>query len=200
MLIPLAGLAQTSSGVKIIEPKKQPTPAKSAKIDTEKFQAGFYVGTLSVEDFNTNLMTGLSFSYQLTDDYLVLLNYGTSDVGRSTFERREEINFLSDEQRSLSYLTLSAGYKLFTARSFFGKNKKYDSDIYLLAGFGEMDYAGEKGNGVSVGASYRVVFTDWMVTTVDIKNHIYDARDVFGLSGTKTTQNIEFSIGINALF
>lgn len=200
LLLPIQGLTQGSDPVTIIEPRQQPVPAKAAKIDTEKFQVGVYLGSLSVEDFNTNLVQGLSFSYQLHDDYLLLLHYGQSDVERSTFERREELNFLSDSDRELSYLVLSGGYRLFSARSFLGENFKYDSDVYLLAGFGELDYAGYKGSGFTLGASYRLVATDWLVTTLDIKDHIYESRDVFGLGDPRTTHNIEFSIGLNALF
>lgn len=200
LLLPLSGVAQESRPVTIIKPKKQPVPTKPAKIDTEKYQAGVFFGSLSVEDFNTNLIQGVSFSYQVHKDYLILLHYGSSDVARSTFERREDMNFLSDADRELSYWTLSGGYRLFNSRSFLGANFKYDSDIYLLAGLGEMDYAGHKGSGFSLGASYRVVFTDWLVGTLDIKDHIYETRDVFGLGDTKTTQNIELSIGFNVMF
>lgn len=198
-LIPILGYAQESKSVKIIEPKKQPQVAKPAMIDTEKFQAGVYFGSLSVEDFNANLVKGLAFTYQLNKTYLILLNYAESDVGQSTFERSAG-NFLTEEQRQLSYLTLSGGYKLFTSRSFLGARHKYDSDIYLIGGIGKMEFAGESGTGWSFGASYRVVFTDWMVATFDFRNHMYDSRDVFGLSESKTRQNIEFSFGINALF
>ncbi len=200
LLLPVAASAQESKDVRIIDPKKTPTPAKPAAIDTEKFQVGVYSGYLSVEDFNTNALKGLSFGYQLTDSVLLLLNHGLSEVDRSTFERREQLNFLSKSQRKLSYTELLGGYKLFTSRSFFGADHKYDSDLYLLAGLGQMDFAGETGSGISVGASYRIVFTDWLVSTLEFKDHIYDTRDVFGLNNSKTTQNIEFSIGFHALF
>lgn len=188
------------SSVKIIEPKKQVTPVKSAIIDSERFQAGVLASLLSVEDFDTNPAYGLSFSYQLRDSILLMAQYGQSEVGLSTYEEREDRIFLSDSDRQLSYLDVLAGYKLFTARSFLGAKRKYDSDIYLLAGLGQYNFAGENHLGWVLGASYRLVLTDWMVVSMDIKDHIFESRSVFEVDNTKLTQNIEFGFSVNALF
>lgn len=208
LLLGMSSATQAQSrSVKIIEPKKTPEPAKPAMIDTERFQVGGYYGAISVEDFNTNPLLGLEATYQITPNYLLLINYAKSDVSKSTFERSQGYSFLTDDQRELSYWTISGGYRLFKGRSFLGAHFKYDSDIYLIGGVGKMDFAGYNGTGISFGASYRVVFTDWLVATFDIKDHVYEQRDVFNpesffdASGTtKTNQNIEFSIGVNALF
>lgn len=201
---PYAALgAERNSGsrsVKIIEPKERSHSTKSAIIDTEKFQLGAYAGVLAVEDFNASALVGISFSYQLSESYLLLAQYGTADVGKATIEKRDDLVFLTESQRTFSYFSLLGGYKLYSARSFLGPKHKYDSDIYLLGGLGNMDYAGVNNLGVTVGASYRVVFTDWLVASADIKNHIYKANNVFSDKDTKTTQNIEFSLGLNALF
>lgn len=193
-------LAQEPKPVKIIEPKNQSTPVRSATIDTEKFQAGVYFGLLAVEDFNSNSIMGLSFSYQINPNYLVMANYGRSEVGKATFERREGLNFLADKDREFSYLSVLGGYKLFTARSFLGARRKYDSDIYLLGGLGSMSFAGESNIGFTLGASYRVVFTDWLVVNLDLKDHFFKSKDVFGDDELKSTQNLEFVLGFNALF
>lgn len=196
---PLLALAQESKPITIIEPKQQPRAVKSATIDTEKFQLGATLGTLAVEDFNNNLLTGLSATYQLHKSWLLAASYATSEVGRSTFEKREGLDFLTDAQREFSYFSLGAGYRLYAARSFWGASRKYDSDIYVFGGLGSYDFAGDSNPGFNLGVSYRVVLTDWLVATADFKDHIVEVNDVFG-SGTKRTQNLEFSFGLNALF
>lgn len=200
LALPLMGHAEAAKPIKIIEPNKKAEPAKPAMIDTEKFQAGLYVGMLSVEGFNNNPVSGLSLSYQLNKNTLLLANYATSTVTRTTYEKREDLDFLSPSQREFRYVTLSGGYKLFTARSFFDEKHKYDSDVYLIAGIGNMTFAGNSGLGWSLGASYRVVFTDWLVVTADFRNHIFDTESVFNPTSSKLTQNLEWSIGFNALF
>jgi len=200
--------AQESGPVKVIEPKEKPKPAKPAMIDSEKIQLGLYSGFVAVEDFSTNYLNGLSLTYLLSDKYAVFLNYGASDVGRSTYEisqsegEGDEVNFLSKSQRQFSYITLSGAYKLFTSRSFLGANHKFDSDIYMVAGLGTMKYAGASNTGISLGSSYRVVLTDWMVMSFDFRDHIFNAKDVYhaGEERTRLTHNIEFNVGLNALF
>ncbi len=191
---------QETRPITIIEPKQQSEPAKSAAIDTERYQLGLYLGTLSVEDFNANLMVGLSLTYLIDANFIGQINYAQSDVGRSTFERREGFDFLTDEQRVLKYFNLIGGYKVFTARSFLGARFKFDSDLYVTGGLGRMNFAGEGNVAFALGASYRVVITDWAVVNVDFKDHFFKGADVFGDDDLKTSQNLEFSVGFNALF
>ena len=76
--------ADNDSAVTIIEPKKQAPKAESAAIDTEKFELGIFFGSLAVEDFGSNQVTGLSFVYHINSDFIGQINYGRSDVGRAT--------------------------------------------------------------------------------------------------------------------
>ena len=200
LVLSLSCAAEEKKPVKIIEPKNKNEAARSASIDSEKYQLGFYQGILAVEDFNTNLLSGLTFTYLLNEQFIIQTNYAVSDVGKSTFEEREGLNFLSDEQRKLSYFNLLGGYKLYTARSFLASRLKFDSDVYVLAGLGNWDYADQSNTGISLGMSYRVVFTDWLVSSIDFRDHIYDSRDVFGEADSKTTQNLELSISVNVMF
>ncbi len=183
------------SSVKIIEPKKDVPVAKSASIDDERFELGIYTGILSVEDFNSNPVVGLSFSYHVTPLFMLQLQYGRSEVDKAAFE--EDNNFLSDSDRDFEYKHLLAGYRVLRGRSFWGKNSKYNSDIYLLGGVGSVDFAGESNTSVVFGASYRVVVTDAVVVNMDFRSHLAD-RDF--LDDDKRTLNTEFGVGINLLF
>lgn len=200
VLVPLLSHAQESKPVKIIEPKKQVEKAKSARIDTEKFQVGLTYGYLSLEEFNTNPVWGLSATYQLTSKVLLKFDYAVSDVDLTTFEAGDGIVFVAEDDRELTYTTLGGAYKLFTARSFFRSKSKYDSDIYVTASVGQYDFAAETEMGFAFGISYRTVLTDWLVMTVDFDDHIVEVKDVFGDGSSKNSQNLEFALGLNALF
>lgn len=194
-LFPIAGHADGSQSVKVIEPKNKVSIAKSAAIDTERFQLGAFVGFLAVEDFNNNPSYGLSLNYQISSKYLAQINYATSTVNKATFEG--DLDFLSSSDRNLSYYNIAVGYQLFSARTFIGAKRKYDTDIYLLAGVGSADFAGDSNTSFMLGASYRIVLTDWLVWNIDIRDHLFNREF---LNDKKMTQNIEFASGLNVLF
>lgn len=181
----------------IIEPEKRSTPVKAAQIDTEKFELGAALGVLNVEDFNSNPVLGLSFTYHINKRYIAQLHYGVSDVDKATFEELAGSDFLSDGDREFSYIELTGGYKLLEGRSLLSSRTKLNSSIYAIAGLGQAEFADNSSTSFVLGASYRTVITDWMTLNVDIRDHIM-SRDFIGDS--KTTHNTEFVVGLNALF
>lgn len=92
MLASAFGYAQGRQPIKIIEPESPNIEAKTAAIDTEHFEIGVNLGLLSVEDFNTNLMTNLSFNYYFNEDIFAYLSYGTSDTAQSNAEQGQNFN------------------------------------------------------------------------------------------------------------
>lgn len=195
----ISDISDDGDSVRIIDPKKEVPVAKSAAIDTEKFELGLFTGFLAVEDFNSNLSYGLSFSYHITPAFLAQINYGESEVGRATFEDNagDGRTFLRDSDRTFEYYNILAGYRILRGRSFFGANKKYNSDVYLLAGVGSVDFAGDSNSSIVVGTSYRVVLTDALVANFDIRGH--SVKRNF-LDDDKRTFNAEYVFGLNFLF
>lgn len=188
---------QEESSVTIIDPQKKISKVRSATIDTEKFELGFYLGTLSVEDFGTNQAMGFSLLYHFSSDLFTQFNYGSSDVGRATFEDVVGQDFLSDDDEIFDYTQISVGYRLFHGRSFLGEKSKFNSHIYVTAGIENVDFAGESNIGLVIGSTYKIVSTDWITWNFELKNHIVE-RDF--LADKKFTNNIEFGVGFNALF
>ncbi|TQV76936.1 outer membrane beta-barrel domain-containing protein [Aliikangiella marina] len=188
---------QQTSSISVISPQKKISKAESAKIDTENLEIGFFIGTLSVEDFGTNQTQGITAVYHLTPDYFAQLSLGRSDVGRATFEDVVEQDFLSDEDEKFNYTQLAFAYQIFHGRSFMGEKSKFNSHIYLVAGLENVEFAGESNTGFVFGSTYKVVTTDWLTWNFELKNHLIE-RDF--LSNKKMTNNIEFNIGFNALF
>jgi len=197
------GSAQTIGGLNnpkdeaIIEPEKQTQPVKAAKIDTEMFELGVSLGFLNVEDFNTNPVYGLSFTYHIDSKYIAQLHYGASDVDKATFEELAGSNFLRDSDREFKYFELTGGYKVLHGRSFLNSKTKLNSSIYLIAGLGQVQFADNSSTGFIFGASYRNVLTDWLTMNIDIRDHVM-SRDF--INDSKTTNNTEFVVGLNALF
>lgn len=186
-----------SKPVTVIEPDKKMPSVQVAAIDTEKFELGAYVGLLSVEDFNTNPVTGISFTYHINSKFIAQANYGVSTVGKAAFEKVAGGNFLAEDDYDFEYVNLLAGYNLLDGRSFLGKRHKFNSAIYLLAGVADVSFAGNDKTGMVIGASYRAVVTDWMTINLDLRDTIVDREF---LDDKKKTNNTEMVIGVNALF
>ena len=182
--------------VRIIEPDQAVTEAQAAAIDTEKFQLGAFIGTLSVEDFGTEIITGLELTYQLAPDWFIQGSYGTASIDRAAFET-PQLQFLASSDRDFDYFAVLGGYRLLSGRSFLGARSKYNSDIYLLAGVEQVSFAANDEVGLNFGLSYRVVLTDWLTMNFDFREHSFK-REFIG--DDKQTYNTELRFGINSLF
>lgn len=195
-LTPVISVAQDEKpAIKVIDPDKRVPEANPAALDTEHFEAGFYTGFLSVEDFNTNPLFGLSLRYYFNPKIIIEGSVATSETEQGNPEALVGENVNPD--RDFTYINVSAGYRILKGRSFWGKKRKFNSGLYALAGVEQVDFAGDNNTGLLLGFSYKTVLTDWMTINLDFKNHIVE-RDFIG--DDKMTQNTEFAIGINTIF
>ncbi len=183
--------------VTIIKPQKKVPPIDAAAIDTERFELGFNIGSLSVEDFGTNTVSSVSFTYHINKDFFALASIGNSDIDKATFEEVVDQDFLANSDRKLTYTQLMAGYQVFHGRSFYGAKQKFNSHLYLTAGVENIEFAGEKEIGYVIGTTYKVVLTDWLTWNFSLNNHIFERTF---LADNKMTNNTELSIGLSALF
>lgn len=183
--------------VEVIRPAEQTSDIRRAAIDGKRFELGVYAGLLSVEDFNTNAVTGLSLNYHISTRFLAQLNYGLSSVERATFEEISGGDFLADDDRDFEYQSLLAGYRLMNGRSFLGARRKFNSHLYLLAGPARVSFAGEDNTGAVVGINYKTVLTDWLTLDLDFRDIIVE-REFLGTD--KRTHNIEMTLGLKVLF
>ncbi len=188
---------ETKKSVTIIKPQKKIPQIDAAAIDTEHYELGLYVGSLSVEDFGTNTVSGAIFAYHINNDFMVQLAFASSDIEKATFEDFVGQDFLSDSNREFSYTQLQMGYQIFYGRSFLGAKRKFNSHLYVTAGIENIEFAGEKGVGYVLGTTYKVVATDWLTWNFSLNDHIYERAF---LTDKKLTNNLEFSIGLNVLF
>lgn len=161
-----------------------------------RIELGFYTGSLSVEDFGSNLVTGIELSYYLSPRWMVQANYGISDVDRAAFETADR-KFLARKDREFEYFALTTAYRIVEGRSFFGERHKFDSALYAMLGPNRISFADNKEWGATFGITYRMAFTDWLSANLDFLEHMFE-RDFIG--DKKRTLNSEMRIGINALF
>lgn len=192
-LCPALAFAQSNTGIKVIDHNKDIKKASVAAIDDEHFEIGVFTGLLSMEDFNTNPVFGINMRYYINPSFFVEASTGVSETEKSSAEAED--NFVFD--RNFEYLGLNAGYELIKGRSFWGKKRKFNTSLYVLAGIENVEFDEKAETGAVIGASYKVVLTDSIAINLDFKNHLV-SRTLQG--DEKLTSNPEISFGLSTFF
>ncbi|MCL4721004.1 MAG: outer membrane beta-barrel domain-containing protein [Gammaproteobacteria bacterium] len=168
------------------------------KIDTENFEITAYGGLLAVEDFGSNSVVGARLAYHISESLFLEGTYAqTGKVDRSSVEVLENISLFPDSDREYSYYDLSIGWNVLPGEVFIGRSRAFNSALYVVAGAGNTDFAGDDRFTLTFGAGYRVLVTDAIGLHFDVRDHLFDI-DVTGED--KTTHNIEFGLGLSWFF
>lgn len=182
----------------IIDPQVERRQIKRTRIDTEDFELGAYVGVLSIEDFESNVVYGARLSYHLTEDFFLEGTVGQSRAGRTSYENLSgSADLLNDDDRDYTYYALSIGWNALPGEIFVGKNRAYPSAFYLVAGIGSTTFAGDDRFTANAGFGFRVLPADWIAVRFDVRDHIYDI-DLLGEK--KIVNNLEAHLGLSIFF
>ncbi|MCV6606229.1 MAG: outer membrane beta-barrel domain-containing protein [Porticoccaceae bacterium] len=182
----------------IVLPDLERRTIKEADIDSENFEIGGFAGFMNVEDFGTNPVYGIRASYHATEDFFLEATLGTTELGTTSFEDLSgNVQILPNDQRDLTYYNLSVGYNLFPGEVFFGKGRAFNTNLYLIAGAGNTDFANSSHFTYSLGVGYRFYATDWLAVHLDMRDHVFNS-DLLGEE--KTLNNLEFTLGLTAFF
>jgi outer membrane beta-barrel protein len=182
----------------VIDPDVARRDIDPPKIDTDDFEIGAFVGLMSVEDFESNAVYGFRMDYHVTEKFFVEGSYGQTKVGETSYEKLSGgAQLLPDDQRELTYYDLSVGYNLLPGEAFIGRNRAFNGALYVQAGAGNTDFAGDNHFTLMLGAGYRMLLWQALAMHVDFRDHIWDS-DLLGES--KTTHNIELSLGLSFFF
>lgn len=193
------GFAQTSEGEGelLFEPKVERKQVDESEIDTEDFEIGVYAGMLSIEDFGVNPVYGARVAYHISEGLFLEAYYGLSSASETSFERLSSVELLSDSDRDLTYYNVSIGYNLLPGEVFLGRNRAFNSQIYIIGGVGNTTFAGDDRLTMNFGLGYRFLLNDWFSLHVDMRDHMFDI-DVTGED--KTTHNFEYHLGAAFFF
>ena len=182
----------------VIEPNVERREVKPARVDTENWEVGAYVGSLSVEDFEVNVVYGVRAAYHINEDFFAEGIAGTSDAGLSSFERLSGgAPLLTDSERRFTYYSLGFGWNALPGEVFLGGKRALNSAIYLTLGAGGTRFAGGDRFTLTAGAGARVLIKDWLAAHLDIRDHVLEV-DVLG--SNKTTHNYEATLSLTAYF
>jgi outer membrane beta-barrel protein len=156
------------------------------------------VGSLSIEDFEVNIVYGARLAYHLSEDFFAEAIAGTSDAGLSSYERLSGgAPLLTNSEREFTYYSLGLGWNALPGEIFLGGKRAYNSAVYLTLGAGSTQFAGADRFTITLGAGARVLVRDWLGVHLTMRDLIMDV-DVLGAN--KSTHNYEATLGLTAYF
>lgn len=197
------GLAQAQESgaapVQVIEPDIEPRSISEADIDAEFFEIGAFAGMLTIDNFSSEPLFGVSAAFHATEDFFLQFNYGMSEAGLTSFEELSgsNVRLLTDDDRDYSYYDFLVGYNIFPGEIFFSDSLTFNSAFYLVGGVGNTEFGGESNFTTTLGTGFRIVLLDWLTVHVDFRDHMFKSDLI---RESQLTHNIELSSGITLFF
>ena len=183
---------------RVIEPEVARRKIKVPRIRSSNVEMGLFYGALSIEDFGTHPVYGITAAYHITEDFFFQGEAGRSRGGRTSFETLGgNVQLLTESERRFTYYDLSLGYNFLPGEAFIGRGIAMTSAFYLLGGIGGTDFAGDTKFTVNFGAGYRVVPADWLALHITVQDRVFQSSL---LGTTKLTNNLEARIGTTVFF
>jgi len=200
---PPRAAAQEAAGAKpatpqVVEPQVKRREVEPAALDDENFEAGAFLGVVSIEDFGSSFSYGARLAYHFTEDLFAEATVGSAEAGRTSYEELSgSAELLTDSERRFTHYDLSLGWNVLPGEVFLGGSRAMPSAVYVTLGAGSTRFAGDDHFTVVLGAGLRVLANDWLAVHVDARNLAFES-DLLGEN--KLTHNLQFTFGLTAFF
>ncbi|HEX7375247.1 MAG TPA: outer membrane beta-barrel domain-containing protein [Steroidobacteraceae bacterium] len=182
----------------VVEPQVERRTVDPAKLPTENFEAGVFVGTIGIEDFGSSLVYGGRVAYHFTEDLFAEAVVGQAKAGRTSYEDLSgAAQLLTDSERKFTYYDISAGWNVLPGEVFLPRKYAMPAAIYVSLGIGNTRFAGDDHFTVALGSGLRLVVNKWLALHLDARDHMFQS-DLLGKN--KLTQNLQFTLGATAFF
>jgi len=104
---------------------------------------------------------------------------------------------LSDSEREIQYYLVSLGFNLFPGEAFLTDSTTFNTVLYLSAGIGNTEFAGDDRFTIAYAVGHRTLFADGFSLDIEMRDLIFE-QDLFGTA--ETTHNIELTVALNLFF
>jgi outer membrane beta-barrel protein len=183
----------------VIQPEIKRQEFDEARIDTEDFEVGVFLGIYSTEDFGTNPVYGARLAYHITDRLFVEGAIGQTTTERTSWENLLNpggAGILSDDGRTLTYYSANIGFNLLPGEAFMTQDVTYNTALYVVAGVGSTNFDDSDRFTLNFGVGYSFLATDYMAVHIDFRDYIFNME----LPEDKTTNNLEFTASLSFFF
>jgi len=195
---PVSAPDQENAPPRVVEPEVTRRQITVPRIKSSNFELGAYYGVLSIEDFGSQEVYGLSAAYHITEDFFFQGDVGRSRAGLTSYETLNgNLRLLTESERLFTFYDLSLGYNFLPGEAFLGRGTAMTSAFYILGGLGATDFAGDTMFTVNFGAGYCVVPSDWLALRIAVQDRVFQSSL---LGTTKLTNNIQATFAVNVFF
>jgi len=187
----------------VIQPQVDRREVKLPKYPSKDFEIGAYLGTYAMQNFGSSLVYGVRLGYHVSEDIFVQAVYAQTKVSDENFRQILPGGIFAQNEETLKYYNLSAGYNILPGEVFWGRNTAFASSLYVIGGIGNTNFiASDKVNHrnrqtINYGAGIRVLFHDRFSVQMDMRQHIFDL-DILGKN--ESTKNLEWTGGVSFYF
>ena len=190
--------AEPATTPQVVEPRVRRREVNPPGLDTENFEAGAFVGTVSIEDFGASVSYGARIAYHFTEDLFAEATIGTAKAGRTSYEDLSgAAELLTDSERQFTHYDLAVGWNALPGEVFLGGRRALPSSVYFTLGAGSTRFGGDDHFTVALGAGLRVLANDWLAVHLDARDLAFQS-DLLGKD--KLTHNLQFTLGLTAFF
>ena len=190
--------AATEDTPQVVEPRVERRAISTPEIDTENWEAGLFVGSISIEDFGVSFLYGGRIAYHFTEDVFAEATVGSAKAGKTSYEDLSgAAELLTDSERQFTYYDLAIGWNTLPGEVFLGGNRAMPSAVYFTLGAGSTRFGGDDHFTIALGAGLRLLVTDWVAIHLDARDLMFES-DLLGEN--KLTQNLQFNLGVTAFF
>jgi len=182
----------------VIDPQLERREINTPAIDTEDFEIGAYVGILSIQDFDSEVVYGATAAWHMSEDFFFEANYGSSKGDLTSFEELSGGSPLfEDDERDYTFYNVNFGWNALPGEVFLWGKRALKSDLYFILGGGNTDFLGDNWITLSAGVGYKLLLNDAFALRIDVRDNLFD-RDTFGED--EITHNISLTAGLSFFF
>ncbi len=182
----------------LIEPQIERIEFDESQIDSDDFEIAVYAGYLAIEDFDTDIVAGIKIGYHVSEDFFVQASYGIGNSGETSFEILCGCApILSDDEREIEYYLITLGFNLFPGEAFLTDSTTFNTVLYLSAGVGSTQFAGDDRFTIAYAVGHRTLFADGFSMDIEMRDLIFE-QDVF--ASEEITHNLELTVSLNLFF
>jgi outer membrane beta-barrel protein len=193
-----ADQADAADTPQVVEPQVHRHEVTVPAIRAENFEAGLFIGTISIEDFGSSVLYGGRIAYHFSEDIFAEATVGSAKAGKTSYEDLSgSAQLLTNSQRDYTYYDLAIGWNALPGEVYLGTRRAMPGTLYVALGVGSTHFAGDDHFTMTPGVGYRLLVTDWLAAHLDARDQMFDS-DLLGKN--KLTNNLQFSLGLTAFF
>ena len=193
---------QKPANEQVIQPEVERRDLRLPRFPSKDFEVGVYGGLYATENFGSSGVGGLRLGYHITEDFFVQGHYGRTKISDEAFRNIfPDSGPLPSRNEPLTYYNLSAGWNILPGEVFWGGNRAFASQVYLMAGVGSTKFNTGRGDlkrqTINLGLGMRVLLRDRIGLQVDLRDQMMKL-DILGEDARR--HHLELTTGVSYFF